>query len=86
MNLQQNFTLEQIKETYEWMVEFFMDKYEGKFYLDVSTGDYVGTEIVMNELDKFTAHYAENFDEKEVKNVKSRLTKWIINSVKFNNQ
>lgn len=81
-NIKQSLTLEQVKEIYEWMVWFFAEKYDGRFYKN-EDGSYTGIEIVFNELDKFISHFSWHA-EKEILNLKSRLRLWITNSVSFN--
>lgn len=81
VNLQQNITSQDIKSIYEWMIEFFKDKYSGRFYKDAN-GTYVWAEIVMDEIDKFTWYYMDH-PEIEIKSIKWRLATWITRSSKY---
>jgi len=81
VNLKQSLTLEQVKDIYDWIVEFFKEKYSGKIYVN-RDNIFIWGEIILNELDKFISHYSEN--QVEIKNLKARMRKWITNSTIFN--
>jgi len=80
-NIQQDLNLESIKSIYDWMVKFFQEKYEWKIYTN-KDWVFVWWNIIMDELDKFISHYSEN--QVEIKCIKSRIRKWITNSLTFN--
>lgn len=67
---------------YEWMIEFFKEKYDWKIYKD-SEWRTVGSDIIFNVLDTFIAHYMENKKWEDILNLEARLRTWIINSLKY---
>jgi len=77
-NIKQSFTLQQLKNIYDWMIDFFLEKYPDRFKKD-RDWNFTWTEVVMNELDKFIAYYWEKKDN-EIYNLKARLRKWITRS------
>ncbi len=72
----QSFTHEQIKETYDWMLDFFKEKYEGKIYRDSQTQKMVGSEIILNELDKMIAYYSSKW--RDIADLKATIRTWIV--------
>jgi hypothetical protein len=67
---------------YEWLIDFFQEKYDWKIYKD-ENGKMVGSTIILNELDKFIAYYSENKKEEDILDLKARLRKWVTNSLKY---
>lgn len=74
-------TFTKLISLYEWIVEFFQEKYDWKIYKD-NEWKMVGSNIILNELDKFIAYYSERPDE-HILDLKARLRKWITNSLKY---
>ncbi|MBP9780150.1 helix-turn-helix domain-containing protein [Candidatus Gracilibacteria bacterium] len=74
-------SLDKICEVYDWTIQFFQEKYDGKIYKDSDTGKMIGAEIIFNEFDKFISHYSEKGDD--ILCLKARLRKWITNSLKY---
>ena len=81
VNPRQNFSLQDMKTLYEWMIEFFKDKFVGKFYMD-KDGNYIWSEIVFNQIDRFTWWYLDH-PEEEIRNMKWRLTIWITKASEY---
>lgn len=75
-------SLDKICEVYDWTIQFFQEKYDGKIYKDPDTGKMVWSSIIFDELDKFISHYSEKWEE--ILCLKARLRKWITNSLKYN--
>ena len=76
-------SLDNICELYDWTIQFFQEKYDGKIYKDSNTGKMIWAEIIFNEFDKFISHYSEKWDD--ILCLKARLRKWITNSLKYAN-
>lgn len=74
-------TFTKLISLYEWIVDFFQEKYDWKIYKDTEW-KMVGSNIILNELDKFIAYYSEKPDE-HILDLKARLRKWITNSLKY---
>lgn len=74
-------SLDKICEVYDWTIQFFQEKYDGKIYKDSDTGKMIWAEIIFNEFDKFISHYSEKWDD--ILCLKARLRKWITNSLKY---
>lgn len=76
----QSFTEEQIKETYDWMIWFFQEKFEWKIYRDDNTNKMVWSDIILDELDKMIAYYSSKW--RDIVDLKATMRTWIVKSAK----
>lgn len=81
VNLQENFSLQELKALYDWMISFFKEKHDWKIYMD-KDGNFVWWKIIIDVLDDMISYALQNQEEYIVKSLKWKLITFIKNSAK----